>query len=53
MFSLNAQKAAPTDAEIKAQMQAWGFSNHGLGLNDANRTGIQTYFPATRAFGTP
>lgn len=50
MFSLNAQQGAPTDAQVKAQMQAWGFSSNAVGLNDAQRKGISTYFPNTAGF---
>lgn len=50
MFSLNAQGGAPTDAQVKAQMQAWGFGNNAVGLNDAQRKGISAYFPNTAGF---
>lgn len=50
MFSLNAQQAAPTNAQVKAQVAAWGFTQHGLGLNDAQRKGIETYFPGNRGW---
>lgn len=45
MFSLNAQREAPSDEEVKAQVEAWGFTENGIGLNDAQRKGIETYFP--------
>lgn len=50
MFSLNAQQGAPTDAEVKNQMQAWGFGDNAVGLNDAERKGISTYFPNVSGF---
>lgn len=45
MFSVNAENEAPSDAEIKSQITAWGFTSNGIGLNDTDRRGIETYFP--------
>lgn len=45
MFSLNPEAEAASEAEVKTKIQNWGFTEHGIGLNDPARLGVETYFP--------
>lgn len=45
MFSLNTDSEAPTNDQIKEQMEDMGFAQHAIGLNDSERVGIETLFP--------
>lgn len=50
MFSLDAENEAPSNAQVKAQMQKWGFKDNAIGLNDGKALGMKTYFPNTEGW---
>lgn len=50
MFSKNAKNQAPSNDEVKAQMQSWGLTTHAVGLNDSERRGIEALFPGQKGF---
>lgn len=50
MFSKNAKNQAPSNTEVKAQMQKWGLGKHAIGLNDGERRGIEALFPGQKGF---
>lgn len=50
MFSKNKRGRAPSNAEVKAQMQDWGLVSNAIGLNDGERRGIESLFPGQKGF---
>lgn len=45
MFSRNSKNEAPSNAEVKSQINKWGLTKHAIGLNDGQRRRIETLFP--------
>lgn len=49
MFTLKPGETKPSDAELKQHIASWdGFTPHGIGMSDADRVGVDTYFPALK-----